>query len=195
MLRRIVAFPGIPMTIDMDRGPAKKILETAAKEGSPVFLVCQKNPLEDVTELDDVYTVGVITKIKQVVKTQSGLFRAIIEPERRAVLTGFGDEKLQTANILEKLVIETAAARDWEHHRGVCEIRAEIFQGILAAFRHDTRFGRGLRLRGGKFDSGAGRQTKDFGGILSMRPRGKAHRYAGGGKERYGRARPHQTRG
>lgn len=107
VLRRIVAFPGIPMTIDMDRGPAKKILETAAKEGSPVFLVCQKNPLEDVTELDDVYTVGVITKIKQVVKTQSGLFRAIIEPERRAVLTGFGDEKLQTANILEKLVIET----------------------------------------------------------------------------------------
>ncbi len=107
VLRRIVAFPGIPMTIDMDRGPAKKILETAAKEGSPVFLVCQKNPLEDVTELDDVYTVGVIAKVKQVVKTQSGLFRAIIEPERRAVLTGFGDERLQTANILEKLVIET----------------------------------------------------------------------------------------
>lgn len=107
VLRRIVAFPGIPMTIDMDKGPAKKILETAAKEGSPVFLVCQKNPLEDVTDIDDVYTVGVITKIKQVVKTQSGLFRAIIEPERRAVLTGFGDEKLQTANILEKLVIET----------------------------------------------------------------------------------------
>ncbi len=107
VLRRIVAFPGIPMTIDMDKGLAKKILETAAKEGSPVFLVCQKNPLEDVTDIDDVYTVGVITKIKQVVKTQSGLFRAIIEPERRAVLTGFGDEKLQTANILEKLVIET----------------------------------------------------------------------------------------
>ena len=107
VLRRIVAFPGIPMTIDMDKGPAKKILETAAKEGSPVFLVCQKNPLEDVTDIDDVYTVGVITKIKQVVKTQSGLFRAIIEPDRRAVLTGFGDEKLQTANILEKLVIET----------------------------------------------------------------------------------------
>lgn len=59
------------------------------------------------TDIDDVYTVGVITKIKQVVKTQSGLFRAIIEPERRAVLTGFGDEKFQTANILEKLVIET----------------------------------------------------------------------------------------
>lgn len=74
VLRRIVAFPGIPMTIDMDKGPAKKILETAAKEGSPVFLVCQKNPLEDVTDIDDVYTVGVITKIKQVVKTQSGLF-------------------------------------------------------------------------------------------------------------------------
>lgn len=107
VLRRIVAFPGIPMTLDMDRGPAKKILESAAKEGTSVFLVCQRNPLEEVTGLDDVYTVGVIAKVKQVVKTQSGLFRAIIEPERRAVLTGFEDEKLQVANVLEKLVIET----------------------------------------------------------------------------------------
>ena len=45
VLRRIVAFPGIPMTVDMDKGPAKRVFETAAKEGTPVFLVCQKNPL------------------------------------------------------------------------------------------------------------------------------------------------------
>lgn len=107
VLRRIVAFPGIPMTIDMDKGPAKRIFETAAKEGTSVFLVCQKNPLEDVTDIDGVYSVGVIARIKQVVKTQSGLFRAIIEPQMRAVLTGFDDEKLQTAHIFEKLVIET----------------------------------------------------------------------------------------
>ena len=107
VLRRVVAFPGIPMTVDMDKGPAKRVLETAAKEGTPVFLVCQKNPLEDVTDMDGVYSVGVISKVKQVVKTQSGLFRAIIEPQMRAVLTGFDDEKLQTAHIFEKIVIET----------------------------------------------------------------------------------------
>ena len=33
IMRNLVAFPGIPMTIDMDKGPAKKIFETAAKEG------------------------------------------------------------------------------------------------------------------------------------------------------------------
>lgn len=106
VLRRIVAFPGIPMTVDMDKGPAKRIFETAAKEGTPVFLVCQKNPLEDVTDIDGVYSVGVIARIKQVVKTQSGLFRAIIEPQMRAVLASFDDEKLQTAHIFEKIVIE-----------------------------------------------------------------------------------------
>ena len=71
------------------------------------FWYCQKNPLEEVTDIDGVYSVGVIARIKQVVKTQSGLFRAIIEPQMRAVLTGFDDEKLQTAHIFEKLVIET----------------------------------------------------------------------------------------
>ena len=47
IMRNLVAFPGIPMTIDMDKGPAKKIFETAAKEGTPVFIVCQKDPMEE----------------------------------------------------------------------------------------------------------------------------------------------------
>lgn len=107
VLRRIVAFPGIPMTIDLDKGAAKRVLETAAKEGSPVFLICQKNPLTEVTGLDDVYSVGVIAKIKQIVKTQSGLFRAIIEPQNRAVITSLYGDKLQTADVFEKVVLET----------------------------------------------------------------------------------------
>ena len=109
VLRRMVAFPGIPMTIDMDKGPAKKILENAAKDGSPVFLVCQKNPSGDVTRDSDVCSVGVIARVKQVVKTQSGVFRAVIEPQMRAMFEGFGDERMTNAEIFEKLVVETGA--------------------------------------------------------------------------------------
>lgn len=42
VLRRIVAFPGIPMTIDHGQRSGEKILETAAKEGSPSFLSVRK---------------------------------------------------------------------------------------------------------------------------------------------------------
>ena len=106
IMRNLVAFPGIPMTIDMDKGPAKKIFETAAKEGTPVFIVCQKDAMEEATGLESIHSVGVTARIKQVVKTQSGIFRVIVEPMARAVLTGFTDDKMLTAEIFEKNVSE-----------------------------------------------------------------------------------------
>ena len=106
IMRNLVAFPGIPMTIDMDKGPAKKIFETAAKEGTPVFIVCQKDPMEEATGLESIHSVGVTARIKQVVKTQSGIFRVIVEPIARAVLTGFTDDKMLTAEIFEKTLNE-----------------------------------------------------------------------------------------
>ncbi len=106
IMRNLVAFPGIPMTIDLDKGPAKKIFETAAKEGTPVFIVCQKDPMEEAIDLSGIHSVGVTARIKQVVKTQSGIFRVVVEPLARAVLTGFTDEKMQTAEIFEKTANE-----------------------------------------------------------------------------------------
>ncbi len=110
IMRNLVAFPGIPMTIDMDKGPAKKIFETAAKEGTPVFIVCQKDPMEEVTDITGIHSVGVTAKIKQVVKTQSGIFRVVVEPIARAVLTGFTDDKFLTAEIFEKTIGEDEGA-------------------------------------------------------------------------------------
>ena len=101
-MRNLVAFPGIPMTIDMDKGPAKRIFENAIKENYPVFIVCQKDPMKEVGDIADVYSVGVTAKIKQTVKTQSGVFRVIVEPLARAVITAFTDDKLTHAEIYEK---------------------------------------------------------------------------------------------
>ncbi len=102
IMRNLVAFPSIPMTIDMDKGPAKRIFENAIKENSLVFIVCQKDPMKEVTELSDVYSVGVTARIKQTVKTQSGIFRVIIEPIARAVITAFTDDKFTHAEIFER---------------------------------------------------------------------------------------------
>lgn len=102
IMRNLVAFPGIPMTIDMDKGPAKRIFENAIKENYPVFIVCQKDPMKEVEDITDVYSVGVTAKIKQTVKTQSGVFRVIVEPLARAVVTAFTDDKFTHAEIYER---------------------------------------------------------------------------------------------
>ena len=106
-MRNLVAFPSIPLTIDMEKGPAKRIFENAIKENSPVFIVCQKDPMVEVSDVNDVYSVGVTARIKQVVKTQSGVFRVVIEPIARAVISDFTDDKLNAASVYEKTIVET----------------------------------------------------------------------------------------
>lgn len=136
IMRNLVAFPGIPMTIDMDKGPAKRIFETAAKEGTPVFIVCQKDAMEEALSLEAVHSVGVIAKIKQVVKTQSGIFRVVVEPLQRAVLAGFTDEKMLTAEIFEKSVTE-----DESELR--CRALLREIKGIMHDFsKHAPKFSR-----------------------------------------------------
>ena len=107
IMRNLVAFPSIPLTIDMEKGPAKRIFENAIKENSPVFIVCQKDPMVEVSDVNDVYSVGVTARIKQVVKTQSGVFRVVIEPIARAVIADFTDDKLNAASVYEKTIVET----------------------------------------------------------------------------------------
>jgi ATP-dependent Lon protease len=107
IMRNLVAFPSIPLTIDMEKGPAKRIFENAIKENSPVFIVCQKDPMVEVSDVNDVYSVGVTARIKQVVKTQSGVFRVVIEPIARAVISDFTDDKLNAASVYEKTIVET----------------------------------------------------------------------------------------
>ena len=107
IMRDLVAFPGVPLTIDLEKGPEKRIFENAIKENSPVLIVCQRHPLTDVSDADDVYSVGVIAKIKQLMKTQSGMFRVVIEPLSRAVIDFFLDDKFTTAAVTEKTVVET----------------------------------------------------------------------------------------
>ena len=106
VLNRIVAFPGIPMTVDMDKGPAKKVFENAVRDGGQIFMVCQKDPLSEASQTGDIFPVGVIARVKQVVKTQSGLFRVIIEPQARAVLAEYHDEKIPYADVYEKKITE-----------------------------------------------------------------------------------------
>ncbi|MBQ7308960.1 MAG: endopeptidase La [Clostridia bacterium] len=127
IMRNLVAFPGIPMTIDMEKGPAKRIFENAIKENSPVFIVCQKDSMTEVTDVSDVYSIGVTARIKQVVKTQSGIFRVIIEPLARAEIVAFTDDKFQGAEVVEK----KAAEQGTELH---CRALLREIKGIIGDF-------------------------------------------------------------
>ena len=78
-MRGMVAFPAIPVSIEVVRPFSKSALENAQKTGSYVYLVAQKDQDEEKLIVSNLEKVGTIAKIKKVVSDPNGNTKAIVE--------------------------------------------------------------------------------------------------------------------
>lgn len=102
--RGVVAFPDVPINLEVGRAFSKRACEAAQKSGSLIFIVCQQNIDASEPKLEDLYSVGVTAKIKQIVKSPGGIFRIIANPQQRAIVTDITSDKYLTAEVMEKTV-------------------------------------------------------------------------------------------
>ena len=93
-LRGLTMFPGVILTFDVEREPSLRALEMSVIGNRDIFLVAQKNVAVDVPEEKDMYSVGVVCRVKQQIRQpQSSIRRVTVEGLYRAraehmVLTG-----------------------------------------------------------------------------------------------------------
>ena len=87
-LRGMTILPGIVAHFDVSRERSIKAVEVAMMGEQKLFLVTQKNIEADDPQIDEMYQVGIIAKVKQVVKMQNGVVRILVEGELRASLSG-----------------------------------------------------------------------------------------------------------
>ena len=93
-LRGLTMFPDVILTFDVEREPSLRALEMSVIGNRDVFLVAQKNVAVDVPEEKDMYSVGVVCRVKQQIRQpQSSIRRVTVEGLYRAraehmVLTG-----------------------------------------------------------------------------------------------------------
>ncbi len=88
-LRGLVLYPKMVLHFDVSRDISKSALNEAMNGNREVFVVCQKDIAVTKPEPDDLYTVGVVGKIKQVMKLpNSKLQRVVVEGGKRAVISG-----------------------------------------------------------------------------------------------------------
>lgn len=91
-LRDIVVFPHmiVPLFVGRDRSVAA--LETAMESDKEIFLVAQLDPGEDDPQRDDLYDVGVIATVLQLLKLPDGTVRVLVEGKERAKLLALATE-------------------------------------------------------------------------------------------------------
>ena len=85
-LRGVVVFPKMMLNFDVSRKRSKKALEIAMKGDQLIFLTAQIDPGLNEPTFDDVYKVGVVCKIAQILKEGEKSTRVVVEGLYRAVI-------------------------------------------------------------------------------------------------------------
>ena len=91
-LRDIVVFPHMIVPLFVGRERSVAALETAMESDKEIFLVAQLDPGEDDPQRDDLYDVGVIATVLQLLKLPDGTVRVLVEGKERAKLLALTNE-------------------------------------------------------------------------------------------------------
>jgi ATP-dependent Lon protease len=83
-LRDVVVFPHMVIPLFVGRPKSIKALEASMESGKSVLLVAQKTAAKDEPEVEDLYTVGCIAKILQMLKLPDGTVKVLVEGTQRA---------------------------------------------------------------------------------------------------------------
>ena len=85
-LRGLTVFPHMSLTFDVERRISIAALERAMEADQEVFLVTQKEISVDVPEEKDLYVLGTISHIRQVLRISASSVRVMVEGRQRARL-------------------------------------------------------------------------------------------------------------
>ncbi len=88
-LRDIVVFPHMIVPLFVGREKSVRALEAVMKEDKQILLVAQKNAAQDEPTADDIFRIGTVSTILQLLKLPDGTVKVLVEGGRRARITSF----------------------------------------------------------------------------------------------------------
>nr|WP_297934693.1 endopeptidase La [uncultured Blautia sp.] len=93
-LRGTTILPDMIVHFDVSREKSVKALEKAMVQDQRVFLITQKDPEVEEPEQEDLYRIGTIAEIKQLVKSKKNIIQVLVEGKERAELLRFEENPL-----------------------------------------------------------------------------------------------------
>src|SRR5512142_1499374 len=92
-LRDVVVFPHMVIPLFVGRAKSIKALEAAMEAGKSIVLVAQKSAAKDEPETEDIYRIGSIANILQMLKLPDGTVKVLVEGTQRAKVLRVQDDK------------------------------------------------------------------------------------------------------
>jgi ATP-dependent Lon protease len=114
-LRDVVVYPYMVIPLFVGREKSIKALEKAMDENKQILLVAQKNASQDEPEIEDLYRIGTVANILQLLKLPDGTIKVLVEGSERAKIINFlGIEDYFNAQISSVETAHGAAEEDRE---------------------------------------------------------------------------------
>ncbi len=129
-LRGMTAFPNTVMHFDVGREKSIRALEKAMSKDQRIILVTQLDVTVDDPGFQDLYPVGTVVQVRQLLKATGDSLRILVHGEHRALIK----DSVQTAPYL---VAEIEKVSDMEYHihedklEALCRVAAELFDEFL----------------------------------------------------------------
>lgn len=105
-LRDVVVFPGMVIPLFVGRDKSITALEESMETDKQIFLVAQRNAAVDDPKESDVYKVGTVATVLQLLKLPDGTVKVLVEGDYRAEIKGFVEEDNIIKAALEPCVCE-----------------------------------------------------------------------------------------
>ena len=143
-LRDIVVFPGMIVPLFVGREKSVKALEEVMKDDKQILLIAQKNATQDDPGPDDIYNIGTLGTVLQLLKLPDDTVKVLVEGGRRVRIAGYTDK----TEFFEARAVEMeeaagrsrrAAGRRAHRGLGVRELREAQQEGAARGRRLDQQ--------------------------------------------------------
>src|SRR6202046_1013308 len=113
-LRDIVVFPHMIVPLFVGREKSVRALEAVMKEDKQILLVAQKNASQDDPSVEDIFRVGTVSTILQLLKLPDGTVKVLVECGRRAKIVRFKETESYFEAVTEPMPDVSGEKKDLE---------------------------------------------------------------------------------
>jgi ATP-dependent Lon protease len=113
-LRDIVVFPHMIVPLFVGREKSVRALEAVMKDDKQILLVAQKNATQDDPSADDIYRVGTVSTILQLLKLPDGTVKVLVEGGRRASIVAFKETEAYFEAFVDTIPDQATDAKELE---------------------------------------------------------------------------------